>query len=162
MGRPLAIAIFALAAGSAVLASAGFAVPAHRMPAGTPPDHNMPLAAYRLSFLIEPADGAGAGLTPAMAALHRALAAAGIPVVMEMPPIAEEVATGPLFRTSLLDPPQDLGLALALLVTLVPRLPRPTRRLIAVLPPPAREATQWSAAVPLVPPRGIAVSAASA
>ncbi|HEX4745217.1 MAG TPA: hypothetical protein VFW12_11195 [Candidatus Limnocylindria bacterium] len=113
----------------------------------------MPLAAYRLSFLLEPAGSDAAGLTPAMAALHRALAAAGIPIVMEMPPVAAETATGPLFATSLLDPPQDLGLALALLVSLVPRLPRPTRRLVAVLAPPAIPTAQWSSAVPLAPPR---------
>ena len=153
MGRPLAIVIFALASASVALASAGVAVPAHRMPAGTPPDHTMPFAAYRLSFLIAPADSAGAALTPAMAALHRALAAAGVPVAMEMPSDVAEITTGPLFRTSLLDPPQDLGLALALLVTLVPRLPRPTRRLVAVLAPPAIATAQWWSAVPLSPPR---------
>lgn len=153
MTRALATAIFALAAGSAVLASAGVAVPAHRMPAGTAADHSMPLAAYRLSFLIEPAMPTGPQLTPAMAALHRAFAQAGVPIAMEMPQVAAELATGPLFRTSLLDPPQDLGLALALLVTLVPRLPRPTRRLLAVLAPPAIAIAQWWSAVPLAPPR---------
>lgn len=162
MGRPLAIALFALAAGSAALASAGVTIPAHRMPVGTPLSHAMPPTAYRLGFLIEP-NGGREPLTPAMAALHSALAQAGVPLAMKMPAEGPSQAdTGPLFQTSALALVQDSGLALALLVTLVPRLPRPTRRLVAVLPLPAREATQWSPAVPLVPPRRIALSAASA
>ena len=162
MGRALSITVFALAAGSAALASAGIAVPAHRMPAGTPLGHAMPLAAYRLAFLVEPTGGREP-LTPAMATLHRALAQAGGPIAMEMPAGPAAVTdAGPFFQTSALAPVQDLGLALALLVALVARLPRPTRRLIAVLPLPARAAAQWSPAVPLVPPRGIALSAASA
>lgn len=161
VGRTLAIAVFALAAGSAAVTSAGLAVPAHRMPVGTPLNHAMPPTAYRLGFLIEPTGREL--LTPAMAALHRALARAGVPLAMTMPVEgASQAEAGPLFQTSALAHVQDLGLALALLVALVPRLPRPTRRLIAVLPLPAREATQWSPAVPLVPPRGIALSAASA
>lgn len=161
MGRILSIAVFAVAAGSAALASAGVAVPAHRMPAGTPLEHAMPISAYRLGFLIEPSVGREP-LTPAMAALHRALARSGAPIMMEMPPAAAGAESGPVFETSALAPVQDLAVALALLVTLVPRLPRPTRRIIAVLPPPARAATQWSPAVPLVPPRGMSLSAASA
>ena len=159
MGRALSIVVFAVAAGAAALASSGVAVPAHRMPAGTPPGHSMPLAAYRLGFLIEPAGGTEP-LTPAMAALHRALAQAGGSVAMEMP--SPNADTGPFFQTSALAPIHDLAVALALLVVLVPRLPQPTRRLIAVLPSPAIVPTQWGPAVPLAPPRGIALSAARA
>jgi hypothetical protein len=162
MGRLLAIALFALAAGSAALASAGVAIPAHRMPVGTPLGHAMPPTAYHLGFLIEPIGGREP-LTPAMAALHSALAQAGVSVAMKMPAEGPSQAdAGPFFQTSALALVQDLGLALALLVVLVPRLPRPTRRLIAVLAMPALEATQWWPAIPLVPPRGIELPAASA
>lgn len=159
MGRALSIAVFALAAGAAGLASSGVAVPAHRMPAGTPPVHSMPLAAYRLGFLIETYAGTEP-LTPAMAALHRVLALGGGSVPMEMP--AANADTGPFFQTSALAPVQDLAVALALLVVLVPRLPRPARRLIAILPLPTIGAAQWRAAMPLAPPRGIALPAARA
>jgi len=159
MVRALSIVVFAVAAGATALASSGVAVPAHRMPAGTPPAHSMPLAAYRLGFLIERYGGTEP-LTPAMAALHRALALAGGSVAMEMP--APNADAGPYFQTSALAPVHDLAVALALLVVLVPRLPRPARRLIAVLPLPAIEAAQWRPAVPLAPPRGIALPAARA
>ena len=159
MGRALSIAVFAATAGAAALAGSGVAVPAHRMPAGTPPAHSMPLAAYRLGFLIEPAGGTEP-LTPAMAALHRALATAGGLVAMEMP--APETDAGTSFRTSALAPIHDLAVALALLVVLVPRLPRPARRLITVLVPPAIVPSQWGPAVPLAPPRGVALRAARA
>lgn len=162
MGRALSIVVFAVAAGAAALASSGVAVPAHHMPAGTPPGHSMPLAAYRLGFLIEPARGTEP-LTPAMAALHRALALAGGSVAMEMPSgVAPQQEPGPFFQTSALAPVHDLAVALALLVVLVPRLPRPTRRLIAILPPAAIVPPQWGPAVPLAPPRGIALPAARA
>jgi hypothetical protein len=162
VGRLLATAIFALAAGSAAVLSAGVAIPAHRMPVGTPASHAMPPTAYRLGFLIDPTAGPES-LTPVMAALHRALAQAGVPVTMEMPAEGTAQANAePFFQTSGLALVHDLGLALALLAVLVPALPRPTRRLIAVLPLPAREATQWSVPVPRAPPRGIALSARSA
>lgn len=158
MGRVVSIAVFAVAAGAAALASAGVAVPAHRMPVGTPFVHAMPLAAYRLGFLIEPSAGREP-LEPAMAALHRALALAGGSEAMEMPAAADQ---GPFFHTSALAPIHDLALALALLAVLVPRLPRPTRGLIAVLPLPAIVPSQWGPAVPPAPPRGIAFPAAIA
>lgn len=53
MGRLLAIALFALAAGSAACAGAGLSVAPHADPPGTPRFHDHVLAAYRYSsFLI--------------------------------------------------------------------------------------------------------------
>ncbi len=54
MGRPLAIALFALAAGSAALAGAGLSIAPHVDPPGTSPFHrDHVLAAYRYpAFLI--------------------------------------------------------------------------------------------------------------
>src|SRR5947208_15346386 len=48
----------------------------------------------------------------------------------------------------------ELGaLVLATLVLIVPKLPRPTRRAIAVLPPVRIVPPEWRAWLPLAPPR---------
>lgn len=152
MRRALSVVVFAVAAAAAVLASAGVSVPAHRMPPGTSPGHAMPLTAYRLAFLVEWREDA-LPLTPAMAALHGALARAGIAVAMEMPRAATQDGAGPVFRASWPGPVQDLGLAVALLVSVVPRLPRPTRRLLAPIATPAIGQAQWSPTLRPAPPR---------
>lgn len=157
MNRVLARLVFAFAAGSAALAASGVAVPAHEMPAGTPRDHTMPLGDYRFGFLMDSADHRAMG--PAMVAVHRALAHAGVSVAMEMP--TREISGGPVLHASVLDPVQDLGLALALLTVLTPRLVRPTRRLIAVLSAPAIGLAQWCLPAPPVPPRALARPAAA-
>lgn len=166
VNRLCARLLFAFAATCATLAAAGVVVPAHEMPVGTPRDHAMPLGAYRFGFLIDPADDHRT-LPPAMAALHRALLHAGVMVAMEMP--APEAsgrdlpvgATAPFFRTSALDPVQDLGLALALLTALTPRLPRPTHRVLQRLTPPGLGLAQWCALLPGRPPRALVRPAAT-
>ena len=70
-------------------------------------------------------------------------------------------ASSPFFRTSALDPVQDLGLALALLTALTPRLPRPTRRLLERLTPPSLGLAQWCAPLPGRPPRALVRPAAT-
>lgn len=157
MNRLLARLVFAFAAGCAALAASGVAVPAHEMPAGTPRDHTMPLGDYRFGFLMDSADHRA--MAPAMVAVHRALAHAGVSVAMEMP--SREISGGPVLHASVLDPVQDLGLALALLTVLTPRLVRPTRRLIAVLTPLAIGPAQWCLPTPPVPPRALARPAAT-
>lgn len=162
----LARLLFAFAAASAAFAAAGVVVPAHQMPVGTPRDHAMPLGAYRFGFLVDPA-GDHRAMPPAMAALHRALVHAGVIVAMEMPAREasgadlHDAATGPFFRTSALDPVQDLGLALALLTALLPRLPRPTRRVLERLTPPSLGLAQWCALLPGRPPRALVRPAAT-
>lgn len=161
LNRPFARFLFAFAAACATFAAAGVVVPAHYMPLGTPRDHGMPLGAYRFGFLVEAADD-HREMAPAMAALHRALAHAGVIAAMEMPGREmSEPATGPFFRTSALDPVEDLGLALALLTVLTPRLPRPTRRLLAQLTPPIIGLAQWCPVSPAVPPRPLVRPAAT-
>lgn len=153
--RIFGIAIFAVAAISTFLASTGVAAPPHRVAPGTPLSHTLVLGAYRFAFLIEPVkDPSAAEMSPAMAALHRALALAGIPMT-DMPGMGHATAsdTGPIFATSGLHPTQDLAIAFALLVTLWPRLPRPTRRLIAELAPARIALAQWRSPLILAPPR---------
>lgn len=145
--------LFALLAAAALAASMGVAAPPHQVPAGTPLFHNLVLGAYRFAFLIEPARPTDA-LTPEMAALHRTLALAGIPVTampgMESAPARDD---GPILATSGLNPAQDLAIEFALLVVLVPRLTRPSRRVIAALAMPSIRAPQWRQLLTLAPPR---------
>ena len=166
LNRLCARLLFAFAAACATFAAAGVVVSAHQMPMGTPRDHAMPLGAYRFGFLVDPADDHRA-MPPAMAALHRALVHAGVMAAMEMPARAASGgdlsggAGGPFFRTSALDPVQDLGLALALLTALTPRLPRPTRRVLERLTPPSLGLAQWCALLPGRPPRALVRPAAT-
>ncbi len=152
--RIIGIAIFAVAAVSAFLASTGVATPPHRVAAGTPLNHTLVLGAYRFAFLLEPhGDMNVAAMSPAMAALHKALALAGIPMT-DMPGMGHAPSeSGPIFATSGLHPAQDLAVAFALLVTLWPRLPRPTRHVVAELAPARVACAQWRSSLILAPPR---------
>jgi hypothetical protein len=150
--RTIGVAIFAVAAISTFLASTGVAAPPHRVAPGTPLNHTLVLGAYRFSFLIEPLDDPSvAPMSPAMAALHRALSLAGLPMTaMEH---ATDVEPGPIFATSGLHPTQDLAVAFALLAIAWPRLPRPTRRVVADLAPARVACAQWRTPLILGPPR---------
>jgi hypothetical protein len=151
--RILAVAVFAVAAVSTFVVSAGVAAPPHRVAPGTPLDHTLVLGAYRFAFLIDPLD-VTTEMSPEMAALHRALALAGVPMG-DMPGMrhGDTDDLGPIFATSGLHPTQDLAIAFALLVTLWPRLPRPTRRLLTVLVSAGIAAPQWRTPLIIGPPR---------
>lgn len=122
--------VFALAAGSSVLAAAGLAVPPHADPPGTPRFHDHLLAAYRYPlFLMR----------------LRAL---------------DQRSDGPGWS---LDAPEQLALGaltLATLALIIPKLPRPTRRAVAVLPAIRIAPPKWRASIPLGPPRGSLISSA--
>jgi len=60
---------------------------------------------------------------------------------------------GPIIAASGLNPAQDLALEFALLVVLIPRLARPTRRVIAAVVVPRVGAQQWWLPVSTAPPR---------
>lgn len=151
--RLISIVIFALAATSAFLVSTGVAAPTHRVAPGTPLNHTLVLGAYRFAFLIEQLE-VSVEMSPEMAALHRALALAGIPMT-NMPGMgpADVADLGPIFATSGLHPTQDLAVAFALLVIAWPRLPRPTRRLVAELATARIAGGQWRSPLILGPPR---------
>jgi hypothetical protein len=121
--RWLCALVFALAAGSCALAGSGLTVPPHIDPPGTPLFHDHLLAAYRYPLFL---------LRLKMLAQERS----GSGWSLELP---SEV---------------DLaGLTLAMLVLLVPKLPRPTRRAVAVLPGIRVAPPEWRAWIPLAPPR---------
>ena len=151
--RVISTLVFATAALSAFLAGMGVAAPPHRVAPGTPLNHTLVFGAYRFSFLIEPV-ALTHEMSPAMAALHKALALAGIPMT-DMPGMGQADATdlGPIIATSGLHPMQDLAVAFALLVTLWPRLPRPTRRFVADLVSQRVALAQWRSPLILGPPR---------
>jgi hypothetical protein len=150
--------LYALLAATALAASVGVSAPPHRVPDGTPLVHNLVLGAYRFGFLVEPARS-DAPMTPEMAALHRALALAGIPMT-EMPGMAQWPAneSGPIIATSGLNPAQELALEFALLVMFVPRLARPTRRVVADLAALPVAARQWWTPVSTAPPRALVLA----
>lgn len=151
--RIITVAVFAVATISAFLVSTGVAAPPHRVAPGTPLNHTLVLGAYRFAFLIEP-PGITVEMSPEMAALHKALALAGIPMT-DMPGMrhADGADLGPIFATSGLHPTQDLAVAFALLVIAWPRLARPTRRLIAELTAAGIAGAQWRSLLILGPPR---------
>lgn len=152
MRRAIAIAVFAVAAGASALAASGVAVPAHRMPPGTPAVHVMPAGALRLGFFIDPADHIA--LAPKMDALHGILAAAGVAMPAEMHAAGVGPAGGPVLPTTALATAAELGLALALLTILIPRLPRPSLRPLALVAAPAICATGRAIPPTHGPPRG--------
>jgi hypothetical protein len=122
--RWLSVLILALAAGSCALAASGLTVAPHVDPPGTPRFHDHILAAYRYPLFL----------------LRLKM--------LSHPP------DGPGWA---LETPEgiELGaLVLATLALVVPKLPRPTRRAIAVLPAIALSKPEWRAWVPLAPPRG--------
>lgn len=151
--RILARAVFAIAAISTFLLATGVSAPPHRVAPGTPLNHTLPLGAYRFAFLIEPLSDA-AEMSPEMAALHKVLALAGLPMT-DMPGMAppDGADLGPVFATAGLNPAQDLAIAIALLVTVWPRLPRPTRRPVAELARACLAGAQWRSPLVLGPPR---------
>lgn len=151
--RFIAVAVFTLAAVSAFLVSTGVAAPPHRVAPGTPLNHTLVIGAYRFAFLIAPVE-VTFQMSPEMAALHKALALAGIPMT-NMPGMgpADVADLGPVFATSGLHPTQDLAVAFALLVIAWPRLPRPTRFVVGEILAPALRATQWRTPILLAPPR---------
>ncbi len=152
--RILAKAVFAIAAISAFLLATGVSAPPHRVAPGTPLNHTLPLGAYRFAFLIEPASGGTAEMSPEMTVLHKALALAGLPMT-DMPGMGPTAGAdlGPVFATAGLNPAQALAIAIALLVTLWPRLPRPTRRPTWELAPARLAGAQWRSPLILGPPR---------
>jgi hypothetical protein len=121
--RRLCALVFALAAGSSALAASGLAVPPHIDPPGTPRFHDHLLAAYRYPLFL---------LRLQMLTGHPA----GPGWTLELP---GQIELG--------------GLVLATLALIVPKLPRPTRRAIAVLPAIRLQAPQWRLGAPLGPPR---------
>jgi hypothetical protein len=115
--------VFAVAAGSSALAASGLAVPAHVDPPGTPRFHDHLLAAYRYPLFL---------LRLRMLSQRPA----GPGWTFESPGRIELGA-----------------LVLATLALIVPKLPRPTRRAIAVLPAIRIVPPEWRAWIPLAPPR---------
>lgn len=122
--RWLGALVFSVAAAGTVLAASGLAVPPHVDPPGTPRFHDHVLAAYRYPLFL---------LQLRMRSLHR---------------------NDP--RWTLEDPSQAQlgGLTLATLILAVPKLPRPTRRPVAVVAAPEVRAPQWRLGAAHAPPRG--------
>lgn len=115
--------VLAAAATGTVLASSGVAVPPHVDPPGTARFHDHLLAAYRYPLFL-------------LRLRMLAHPAAGPRWTIEQPGGAE---LG--------------GLVLATLAIAVPKLPRPTRRAVAVLAAVGLPRPQWRRGVPLGPPR---------
>ena len=127
--RWLCIVVLALAAASSAAAAAGLAVAPHVDPPGTPLVHEHLLAAYRFPLFLM---------------RLRAL---------------NPRPTGPGWS---LESPGQTGLGalvLATLTLLVPRLPRPARRAVAVVPAVPLPSAEWRASLPLSPPRAIPLAA---
>jgi hypothetical protein len=127
--RWLCVLVFALAAGSSALAASGLAVPPHIDPPGTPRFHDHLLAAYRYPLFL-----------------------------LRLKMLAQRPA-GPGWALEL---PGQLALdalVLATLALIVPKLPRPTRRAVAVVPAVLLRAPQWRLGAPLGPPRASLLAA---
>ena len=163
MRRILACFVFGLAAASAVAVSTGVGVPPHQEAAGTPLGHAHVLTAYRFSFLMPSVAEEQPPISAAMADLHRVLLDAGVPmyVIAQMPAMGQTKGVVPstllTIKSAGLSPIQDLAIAFALLVILLPRLARPTRRVIAQLSLPRLPAELWRLAPVLMPPRLVAL-----
>jgi hypothetical protein len=121
--RWLCALVFALAAGSCALASSGMVVPPHVDPPGTPRFHDHLLAAYRF------------------------------PLFLLRLKMLGQLPTGPGWSLETPGGIQLAALTLATLALLVPKLPRPTRRAIALLPSIQLAPSEWRAMIPLAPPR---------
>jgi hypothetical protein len=152
--RILAVAVYATAAICAFLLATGVSAPPHQVAPGTPLNHTLALGAYRFTFLVEPLPDGTTAMSPEMAALHKTLALAGIPMT-HMPGMtaADDADLGPVFATSGLHPAQDFAIAIALLVTLWPRLPRPTLLALGEVAPARIAGAQWRSPLILGPPR---------
>ena len=124
--RWLCALVFAVAAASSALAASGLAVPPHVDPPGTPRFHDHLLAAYRYPLFL-----------------------------LQLRMLSQR-ASGPRSTGWTLETPSQLqldALVLAMLAVIVPKLPRPTRRAIAVLAAVGLRAPQWRLGAPLGPPR---------
>ena len=126
MVRRLCALIFAVAAASSALAGSGLAVPPHIDPPGTPRVHDHLLAAYRYPLFL-----------------------------LQLRMLSQR-ASGPRPAGWALETPSQLqldALVLATLALIVPKLPRPTRRAVAVLAAIELRPPQWRLGAPLAPPR---------
>ena len=121
--RRLCALVFALAATSCALASSGLVVPPHVDPPGTPRFHDHLLAAYRY------------------------------PLFLLRLKMLGQLPDGPGWSIETPGGIQLGALVLASLALLVPKLPRPTRRAIALLPAIVVPSAKWLASFPLAPPR---------
>jgi hypothetical protein len=121
--RLLQAFVLATAAASSALAASGLAVAPHVDPPGTPRFHDHMLAAYRYPLFL-----------------------------LKLRMLSER-ANG---RGWALEAPGQVqlgALVLATLALIVPKLPRPTRRVIAVRAALSLRAPQWRLDAPLGPPR---------
>ncbi len=121
--RWLGVLVFALAAASSALAASGLAVSPHADPPGTPQFHDHLLAAYRYPLFL---------------------------LKLRM---ASESQSGPGWTLETPSQVQLGALVLATLIVIIPRLPRPTRRAVAVLAAVGLRAPQWRLGAPEGPPR---------
>ena len=121
--RWVCAAVLALAAGSSVLAGAGLAVPPHREAPGTPRSHDHLLAAYRYPLVL---------MRLRMLGTH---------------------AAGPGWTVEEPGQGQVAALVLATLAVAIPRLPRPSRRVLARMGAPALARPRWRHPVAIGPPR---------
>ena len=124
--RWLCALVFALAAASSALAASGLAVPPHVDPPGTPRFHDHLLAASKYPLFL---------LTLRM---------------------LSQPANDPRPAVWTLEDPSQLqfdALVLATLAFMVAKLPRPTRRAMAVLRYVGLRDPQWRLGAPLDPPR---------
>lgn len=128
--RALLVLVLALAAASGALAGSGLAVAPHAHAPGTPLVHDHLLAAYRYPLFLARLSALGAS-------------AAGPHWSLDLP--ADNAAAALTFAT---------------LIAIVPRLPRPTRRLVATFAVPALARSVWRATLTLAPPRAEALLSA--
>ena len=121
--RRLCALVFALAAGSSALAASGLAVAPHVDPPGTPRFHDHLLAAYRYPLFL-----------------------LRLKMLSRRP-------DGPGWTLELPGRLALDALVLATLALVVPKLPRPTRRAVALVPAVLVRGPQWRLGAPLGPPR---------
>ena len=121
--RRLCALVFALAAGSSALAASGLAVAPHVDPPGTPRFHDHLLAAYRYPLFL-----------------------LRLKMLSRRP-------DGPGWTLELPGRLALDALVLATLALVVPKLPRPTRRAVALVPAVLVRGPQWRLGTPLGPPR---------
>jgi hypothetical protein len=121
--RWLCALVFALAAGSCALASAGVIVPPHVDPPGTPRIHDHLLAAYRYPLFL-----------------------------LRLRMLAQQ-PSGPGWSIETPGGIQLDALVLVGLALIVTKLPRPTRRAVATLPAIRIVRSEWRASLPQAPPR---------
>ena len=121
--RWLCAVVFGLAAAGSTLAASGLAVPPHVDPPGTTRFHDHVLAAYRYPLFL---------LQLRMASQPTK----GLGWTLETP---SQIQLG--------------AVVLATLIAIIPRLPRPARRVVAEFAAVGLPAPQWRLGAPLGPPR---------